>query len=85
MLGCMRTTITLEEDVAAALARLEKQEGLSAKEAVNTALREFVARRSRRPKAAPYTTPTVDLGRCLVGSVDDVGEALAHAEGDDFR
>ena len=81
----MRTTITLESDVAAALARLEKQEGMTAKEAVNTALREFVAKRSRRPKGAPYTTPTDDLGKCRFGSLDDVGEALAHGEGDDFR
>ena len=81
----MRTTITLEDDVAAALARLEKQAGMSAKEAVNTALREFVARRSRRPKAAAYKTPTVDLGKCLLGSLVEVGEALALGEGDDFR
>ena len=85
MLGCMRTTVTLESDVAAALARLEKQEGMSAKEAVNTALREFVAKRARRAKGAAYTTATVDLGKCLFGSLDDVGEAIAHGEGDDFK
>jgi hypothetical protein len=81
----MRTTITLEDDVAAALARLEKEEGMSAKKAVNAALREFVARRARRPKVAPYTTPAVDLGKCLLSSLDDVAEALAHAEVDDSR
>lgn len=81
----MRTTVTLEDDVMAALRRLEKQEGMSAKEAINLALREFVARRSRKPPLATYKTNTVDLGKCLVGSVDDVGEALALAEGDDYR
>ena len=84
MLGCMRRTITLEDDVEAALAQLQ-QEGMSLKEAVNTALREFAARRSRQPKGARYTTPTVDLGQRLRGSVEEVGEALAHGEGDDFR
>jgi len=32
-----------------------------------------------------YKTPTVDLGTCLIGSLDDVHEALALAEGDDAR
>ena len=32
-----------------------------------------------------YQTPTVDLGRCLVGSLDDVVEVLAVAEGERFR
>ena len=38
------------------------------------------------PRAAvAYRTPAVDLGRCRVGSVDDVAEVLAVAEGEDFR
>ena len=81
----MRTTVTLEDDVVAALNRMEKQEGLSAKEAINVAVREFVARRARKPPQTKFRTKTVDLGKCLVGSLDDVSEALALAEGDDFR
>jgi Bacterial antitoxin of type II TA system, VapB len=81
----MRTTVTLEDDVAAALARIEKQEGKSAKEIINAAVREFVARRARRRKGAAYRTPAVDLGPSLIGSLDDVGDALAVAEGDDAR
>jgi hypothetical protein len=81
----MRTTVTLEDDVAAALARLEKQEGISAKEVINRAVREFVAGRARRSKVSVYRTPEVDLGKCLVGSLDDVGEVLALGEGEDFR
>ena len=81
----MRTTVTLEDDVAAALARLEKQEGISPKEAINMAVRAFVSARSRKAPASGYQTSVVDLGRCLIGSFDDVGETLAHAEGDDFR
>ena len=81
----MRTTVTLEDDVVVALKRLEKREGMSAKEVINVALREFVARRARKRSLATYKTKTVDLGKCLVGSVDDVGEALALAEGDNYR
>jgi hypothetical protein len=32
-----------------------------------------------------YQTRAVDLGRCLIGSIDDVAEVLAIAEGEDFR
>ena len=81
----MRTTVTLEDDVAKALARIAREDGLPAKEVINTAVREFIGRRRRKPKAAVYTTPSVDLGACLIGSLDDVHEAIALAEGDDAR
>jgi len=81
----MRTTVTLEEDVAKALARIAKDEGLSPKEIINTAVREFVGRRRRKPAGTVYATSTVDLGACLIGSLDDVQEAIALAEGDDAR
>ena len=32
-----------------------------------------------------YQTRSVDLGRCLIGSIDDTAEVLAIAEGEDFR
>ena len=42
--------------------------------------------RAKPPRAAvAYRTPAVDLGRCRVGSLDDVAEVLAVAEGEDFR
>jgi hypothetical protein len=81
----MRTTVTLEDDVAAALARLEKQEGIPPKEAINMAVRAFVAGRTRKSTGPAYRTPEVDLGRCKIGTLDDVGEALALGEGDDAR
>lgn len=81
----MRTTVTLEDDVAKAIARLAKDEGLSPKQVINTAVREFIGRRGRKMPAHSYRTPTVDLGPCLIGSLDDVQEALALAEGDDAR
>ena len=81
----MRTTVTLEDDVAKALARIAKDEGISPKEVINTAVREFIGRRRRKPAGGTYRTPTVDLGSCLIGSLDDVHEAIALAEGDDAR
>ena len=78
----MRTTLTLDADVAALLRRMQQTHGRSFKATVNDALRQMAAP-SARP--APCRTPTADLGRCLLGSLDDVAEALAVAEGERFR
>jgi len=81
----MRTTLTLDEDVAALIRRLRESRRLGLKQIVNEALRaglaELAAPRRRRRKR--YRTPAVRLGRCLTGSLDDVAEVLAVAEGDD--
>ena len=82
----MRTTLTLDPDVAAMARRMQQTSGGSFKAVINDALRLGL-----RGMVAPtgrvdtYSTPTVDLGRCLVGSLDDVAEALAVAEGEGFR
>ena len=82
----MRTTLTLDPDVAALAERMQRVRGQSFKAVVNEALRcglRAMAAPSRPPAA--YRTPAVDLGRCRIGSLDDVAGALAVAEGEDFR
>jgi hypothetical protein len=81
----MRTTLTLEPDVAALLrqARARRKEPL--KKIVNEALREGLTRLGERRRLRAYRTPSVSLGRCLIGSLDDVAEALTIAEGEEFR
>ena len=83
----MRTTLTLDDDVAAALERYRKGAKLGLKEAVNEAMRRGLAQLAQAKAAPrkPYRTPSVDLGRCLVPSLDDVAEVLAVAEGEDFK
>jgi hypothetical protein len=82
----MRTTLTIDDDVAAALERIRKTRKLSFKALVNDALRQGLKEMSRPPrKVKPYKTKPVSLGRCLVGNLDDISEALAIAEGEDFR
>jgi hypothetical protein len=82
----MRTTLTLDDDVAALLVRARRTRRAPLKQVVNDALRaglrELVAPPTR---AKPFTTRSVSLGRCLVGSIDDVANALAVAEGESFR
>ena len=82
----MRTTLTLDADVAILLRRIQEAHGRSFKAVVNDALRQGL-RQMATPAGprVPYRTPTVDLGRCLVGSLDDVAEVLAVAEDERFR
>lgn len=83
----MRTTLTLDDDVAARLERLRAERGRTLKEVVNEALRLGLRALEEPivPDAAPYRTPSESLGGCTIGSLDDVAEALAAAEGDAFR
>lgn len=83
----MRTTLTIDDDVAAMLERFRKSSKLGLKEAVNEAMRRGLTQLAHgRPEPhPPYRTPTAALGRCLVASIDDVAEVLAVAEGESFR
>jgi predicted transcriptional regulator len=86
MLWCMRTTLTLDDDVAAALERLRKTRRASFRAIVNEALREGLRSLTAPPnRRARFRTRTVDLGRCLLGNVDNVAEVLAVAEGDSYK
>ena len=82
----MRTTLTLEKDVAAMLERLRKRRRVSMKALINDALREGL-KSMAAPNAAraAVETKVVDLGRCLVGNIDDIAEAIASAESESFR
>ena len=82
----MRTTLTIDDDVAALLERIRSSRKQSFKSLVNEALRQGLKEMATPSKPGkPYKTPTVSLGRCLVGSLDDISEVLAVAEGEDFR
>ena len=82
----MRTTITLEDDVAASLKRLEKRRGMKFKALVNQALREGIkSMTAPAKKRGVFRTRAVDLGSCRAASLDNVAEVLAVAEGESFR
>jgi hypothetical protein len=82
----MRTTLTLDDDVAAALERLRKQRDSSYRDVVNDVMRRGLrhALEVREP-AGKYVTPVSDCGACLIGSLDNLAEVLAIAEGEDYR
>ena len=82
----MRTTLTLDDDVAAALERLHKTRGASLKELVNEALRRGLKEMRARPKRREtFRTQAVALGHLRIGSIDNVAEALAIAESESFK
>jgi predicted transcriptional regulator len=82
----MRTTLTLDDDVAALIERLRRERRQPLKAIVNDALRRGLREAVARPRARePFQTHAVDLGSVRAGSIDDVAAALAAAEGEDFR
>jgi len=82
----MRTTLTLDDDVAAALEQMRETRKASLKELVNQALREGLKQMRAPPKRGePFHTQPAILGRLRIGSIDDVAEALSIAEGESFK
>jgi hypothetical protein len=82
----MRTTLSLDDDVAAMLEQIRKSKDASLKEVVNAALREGLRRIAEPPSAAQlFRTTPHDAGRCYVPNLDNTAEVLAFAEGESFK
>ena len=77
----MRTTLTLDDDVAAKVKLESRRSGKSFKQVVNEALRRGLAeRRTARPHK--FTIHTRDLGQLRPGlQLDSIGELLEQVEG----
>jgi len=82
----MRTTLTIDDDVAAFLENMRRMRKTSLKSVVNEALRQGLKEMTTpSPRGKPYQSRAVALGRCLVGNLNDISETLAIAEGEDFK
>ena len=82
----MRTTMTLEKDVAARLEQVARKRRQSFKSIVNEALRAGLAVLDKPAGSrAPFHTNGFDLGPSLVGSLDDVEGVLARVDGESHR
>lgn len=82
----MRTTLTLDDDVAAKLKSEARRSGRSFREVVNEALRRGLSR--TRPSAVrpPFRVVTRDLGELRPGvSLDNISELLEQIEGPAHR
>ena len=83
----MRTTLTLDDDVAIALERLRRRRREPLKQVVNAALRAGLSALEARPKATrePFRTQPASLGPPRLKNLDNISDVLAFAEGEDFR
>lgn len=81
----MRTTLSIDDDIAMALERLRRRRNESLKALVNEALRRGLhAMKTRDPPCAAVRTMAVDLGR-VRAEIDNVAEMLAVAETESFK
>jgi len=77
----MRTTLTLDDDVAAKLKAESRRSGRSFREVVNETLRRGLATR-RAPARQPFRATARDLGNLRPGlSLDNVAELIEQVEG----
>jgi hypothetical protein len=82
----MRTTVTLDDDVAALLRKRQKERRLGFKEALNEALREALATPLGRARTEPRRPiQTYSVGRLLVEDLDDVSAVIEDIEGPAHR
>lgn len=82
----MRTTLTLDDDVAARLAEQQRRRGVPFRLVVNETLRAGLdGARARPPARTRFSTSGLSLGPSLVGSLDNIEEVLARIEGERHR
>jgi hypothetical protein len=81
----MRTTLTLDPDVAAKAKRSAAKLGQPFKRVINSALRIGLDEVLKPAAAKPYKTKARALGLRPGLSYDNIGELLAQIEGEDYR
>ena len=82
----MRTTITLDDDVAVMLQRLQEGEKKPFKQIVNEILRMgLLQKKSSAKPEKNYSTPELSAGKCRFADLDNTAEILAVAEKEDYR
>ena len=78
----MRTTLTLDDDIAAKLHAESRRTGRPFRDVVNEALRHGLAGRKSLAKSRAFKVETRDLGNLRPGlSVDNIADLLEEVEG----
>jgi plasmid stability protein len=82
----MRTTLTLDEDIAAKLKAESRRTGRSFRDVVNEILRRGFASRRQTGRREPFRVAARDLGGLQPGlSLDNIGDLLEQVEGPRHR
>lgn len=78
----MRTTLTLDDDVAALLSRVQKDRESTMRDVVNEALRRGLEIMAEPPQPRePFRTPPLDLGPSFFPNLDNTWEIIEELEG----
>jgi hypothetical protein len=81
----MRTTLTIEDDVAAMIRRIQKRDQKPFKVVVNDLLRKGLVESSQQAEEhRHYSTPELSSGPCRFADLDNISEILAVAEREDY-
>jgi hypothetical protein len=82
----MRTTLTLDDDIAVKLKAEARRAGRPFREVGNETLRRGLASRRVTSRRSPFKVETRDLGDLKPGlSLDNIAELLEQVEGPAFR
>ena len=84
----MRKTLTIDDDVAAALEQVSRKRGISLRDVTNEALHLGLRDMTAHPKShSLFRTKSVDLGRLRIeriDNIDNIAETLAISGSKDF-
>jgi hypothetical protein len=81
----MRTTLSIDDDVAVQLERFRRARNVSLKDVVNEALRRGLRDMSAPArKRKPFRTRAHNMGKPLV-NLDNIAETLAYLDGEAFK
>lgn len=82
----MRTTLTLDDDIAAKLKAESRRAGRPFRDVVNETLRRRLASQRVARREQPFKVETRDLGDLKPGlSLDNVGELIEQLEGPAYQ
>ena len=79
MMWCMRTTLTLDPDVATMIEQVRRERHASLRDVVNDALRRGLTAAKTAPRE-PFVTRAVDLGSPWLPNIDDIADVLEQIE-----
>lgn len=84
----MRTTLTIDDDVAARLAEIRAEDGERFKPLLNRVLRaglDTLRKNARRPPSRPFSTRTFPSKCLLPADKTSTHDMFAFAEGEDWQ
>jgi len=85
MMLCMRTTISIDDDVLERARSAAARMGVPFRTVINEALRAGLDKAELPPKTRPYKTGSHKMGLRRGRNLDNIQDLLAQIEGEDSR